>query len=147
MVNVYVLAFLCTGNTNDTILLVRRCENQSFGSGLYSIVGGKVEEGETVEHAVIREVLEETGLQVEIKEKLQIIHEEGIQNGIEFNYDNTAFLVKPITRNYRKQEDEVSEILVFNINNIPELAFRQTEIVKSFLFNESIKLLSRDIYG
>ena len=131
--------------SNNEVLLTKR-KGPPY-KDFWCLPGGKVEEGETVEHAVIREVLEETGLQVEIKEKLQIIHEEGTQNGIEFNYDNTAFLVKPITRNYRKQEDEVSEILVFNINNIPELAFRQTEIVKSFLFNESIKLLSRDIYG
>jgi ADP-ribose pyrophosphatase YjhB (NUDIX family) len=44
------------------LLLVRR--GHEPGAGLWSLPGGRVEPGETGEQAVVREVLEETGLQV-----------------------------------------------------------------------------------
>jgi 8-oxo-dGTP diphosphatase len=47
---------------DDKLLLVRR--GRGAGIGLWSIPGGRVEWGETLTHAVAREVAEETGLQV-----------------------------------------------------------------------------------
>jgi mutator protein MutT len=44
------------------LLLIRRGHDP--GAGLWSLPGGRIEPGETDEHAVVREVLEETGLQV-----------------------------------------------------------------------------------
>jgi 8-oxo-dGTP diphosphatase len=44
------------------LLLIRR--GREPGKGLWSVPGGRVEPGETDEQAVIREVLEETGLSV-----------------------------------------------------------------------------------
>lgn len=49
-------------------LLIRR-SSDDFGGGTWESAGGKVEEGETLEDALIREVYEETGLRV-IPEKL-----------------------------------------------------------------------------
>ena len=46
------------------ILLVRRA--REHGRGRYSLPGGRVEWGETLEQAVHREVSEETGLTIEI---------------------------------------------------------------------------------
>lgn len=60
MVNFYVLAFLYKGND---VLLLRRC-NTNFGQGQYSMVGGKVEQGEAALHAIRREVLEEVALDI-----------------------------------------------------------------------------------
>jgi ADP-ribose pyrophosphatase YjhB (NUDIX family) len=48
----------------DEILLVRRA--RSPAKGLYSLPGGRVEFGETLHAALHREVMEETGLQIEI---------------------------------------------------------------------------------
>jgi 8-oxo-dGTP diphosphatase len=48
------------------IVLIRR-KNQPF-QGHYALPGGFVEYGETVEAAVIREILEETGLETKIRE-------------------------------------------------------------------------------
>lgn len=45
-------------------LLIRRCPKDEIGGDLWESAGGKVEEGETLEEAVIREIFEETGLNV-----------------------------------------------------------------------------------
>ena len=49
---------------DDKILLVRRA--RSPAKGFYSLPGGRVEFGETLHAALVREVGEETGLAVEI---------------------------------------------------------------------------------
>ena len=54
------------------LLLVRRRHAPSIG--LWSLPGGRVEPGETPVQAAAREVLEETGLQVEVGELLASVH-------------------------------------------------------------------------
>ncbi len=50
------------------VLLVRRANEP--GRGRWSVPGGRVEVGESDHHAVIREVAEETGLEVEITRRV-----------------------------------------------------------------------------
>ena len=69
MVSFYVLALLCI---NGEVLLVRR-HNATFGNGLYSLVGGKVEHNETARHAIKREVQEETGLTIS-ESAFELVH-------------------------------------------------------------------------
>lgn len=57
---IYVLAALKKG---DEVLLIRRY-NAAFGDGLYSLVGGKLETGETALQAIKREVAEEVALDI-----------------------------------------------------------------------------------
>lgn len=47
---------------DDRLLLIRRSEDP--GLGRWSVPGGRVEMGETLHEAVVREVAEETGLEV-----------------------------------------------------------------------------------
>ena len=49
---------------DDRVLLVRRA--RSPGKGFYSLPGGRVEFGETLQQALEREVDEETGLRIDI---------------------------------------------------------------------------------
>lgn len=54
------------------VLLVRRAHDP--GRGLWSVPGGRVEPGETLEEACAREVLEETGYVVEVGAELWTAH-------------------------------------------------------------------------
>ncbi|MFO6453649.1 MULTISPECIES: NUDIX hydrolase [unclassified Aeromicrobium] len=54
------------------VLLVRRAHDP--GRGLWSVPGGRVEPGETLEDACAREVLEETGYAVEVGPELWTAH-------------------------------------------------------------------------
>jgi len=56
---VVALTFIRQGNQ---ILLVR----QAYGAQYWSLPGGKMEPGESIEDAAIREVMEETGLKVRV---------------------------------------------------------------------------------
>jgi 8-oxo-dGTP diphosphatase len=47
---------------HDRLLLIRR--GHGPGAGLWSVPGGRVEPGETLHEAVVREAMEETGLEV-----------------------------------------------------------------------------------
>ncbi|MEJ5328459.1 MAG: NUDIX hydrolase, partial [Candidatus Bathyarchaeia archaeon] len=98
------------------ILLAKR--KSTPGEGKWAVPGGLVELGETVEQAVIREVKEETGLDVAIVRKIGEYHEQGVQNGVEYDYYPACFLVKVAGGEIKKQEGEVEEIKLFSLNEI-----------------------------
>lgn len=66
-----VLCFITHG---DEVLLVRRGLHKRLWPGLYNGVGGHVEAGEDIQTAILREVKEETGLQVSEPRLRGVIH-------------------------------------------------------------------------
>jgi 8-oxo-dGTP diphosphatase len=117
---------------NNKILLAKRAT--VVFKGYWSLPGGRVEAGETVEQTVMREVKEETGLQVKIVRKIGEYHESGIQDGIEYDYYPTCFLVKPIGGKVKRQEREIEEIKLVDIKEIPEtLAFEHIRMIQDYI--------------
>ncbi|WP_379139084.1 NUDIX domain-containing protein [Paenibacillus sp. sgz500958] len=51
---------------NGRILLVQRAMDDPIGAGNWESAGGKLEHGEELEAAITREIMEETGLEVEV---------------------------------------------------------------------------------
>ena len=76
------------------ILLEKRGNDP--GKGKWSIPGGKVELGESVEQTVIREVKEETGLEVEKPEHVDIVDNVVLDDKgrIEYHFVIIDYLVK-----------------------------------------------------
>lgn len=116
---------------NDKILLIKR--GTRVFRGHWALPGGRTEPGETVEETVVREVKEETGLDVEILKKIGEYHENGVNGEIEYNYYPTCFLVKPKGNRIVRQKEEIEEIRLFDIHNIPErLAFKHSKMIEDY---------------
>ncbi|MEM2999647.1 MAG: NUDIX hydrolase [Candidatus Bathyarchaeia archaeon] len=117
---------------SNKILLIKR-RTVPF-RGFWALPGGRVDPGETVEQTIVREVKEETGLDVEIVQKIGDYHEQGVQDGIEYDYYPACFLVKVVGGKIKKQESEIEEIKLFNLNDIPnQLAFEHAQMIRDFL--------------
>ena len=83
---------------------------------------------------MVREVKEETGLDVEIMHKVGEYHEQGVQAGMEYDYHPACFLVKRVGGQIRNQESEIAEIKLFSFNELPEvLAFEHARMIKDYL--------------
>ncbi len=116
----------------DTILLIKR-DTVPF-KGYWALPGGRAEPGETVEQTVVREVKEETGLDVSVVKKIGEYHEQGIQGGIEYDYYPACFLVKVVGGEMRKQQGEIQEIQLFSLDDVPEpLAFVHSSMVQDYI--------------
>jgi len=82
----------------------------------------------------VREVKEETGLDVAVVSKIGDYHEQGVQDGVEYDYYPACFLVKTVGGEIKKQESEIEEIKLFSLNEIPEaLAFEHALMIKDYV--------------
>jgi 8-oxo-dGTP diphosphatase len=100
----------------------------------WALPGGRLDLGETVEQTVIREVKEETGLDVAVICKVGEYHEQGVQGGVEYDYYPACFLVKIVGGEIKKQESEIEEIQLFSLSKLPEvLAFEHAKMIEDFV--------------
>ncbi len=117
---------------NNNILLIRRKKNPY--QGYYALPGGKFDEGEFINETVIREVKEETGLNIDVIKKIGIFNKEGRDPRGRFL--SVAFLCRkldPCQVPYADSDAETVEIVpISKINNIP-LAFDHLDIIKKAL--------------
>ena len=116
---------------NNQILLVKR--NTRPFVGYWALPGGRMDPGENIEQTIVREVKEETGLIVEIVDKVGEYVEKGIRDDIDYEYYPTCFLVKPVSGEIKKQDSEIQEIKLFNLNDLPKpLAFEHDLMIKDY---------------
>ncbi|MCL1977829.1 MAG: NUDIX hydrolase [Candidatus Bathyarchaeota archaeon] len=115
----------------DKILLIKR-DTLPF-KGYWALPGGRKELGETDEQTCIREVKEETDLDVEIIHKIGDYHEHGFREGIDYDYYPACFVVKVVGGQTVKQDSEVQEIRSFNLNELPNpLAFEHDQMINDY---------------
>jgi 8-oxo-dGTP diphosphatase len=86
------------------ILLIRRARPPSLGA--WTLPGGRVEMGETLEEAIVREVREETALDTRVVERLGAvtIAREGMV------YEIHEHLVVPVRSNVARAGDDAAEV-------------------------------------
>jgi len=101
-------------NNQDEILL--QYKRKGFGVGKWNGPGGKVEPGETLEQAVIREVKEETGLDVKNLKKMAELEFYFI-NKEEWNQIAHVYVTKDFTGDIQVSEE--GELKWFKIKEIP----------------------------
>ncbi len=102
----------------DKLLLSKR--NIEPAKGLWNFCGGYVELGETVEEAAIREVKEESNLDVQL-ENLIGIYSEGGGSHVIIAYQ--ASILNHQMSSLAAQYEEVSELAFFPWEELPTLAF------------------------
>lgn len=113
------------------ILLIKR-RTVPF-KGYWALPGGRVEAGESVEEAVVREVKEETGLDIEIIRKIGEYREKGFKDGVEYDYTPACFLTKPIGGEIRRQESEIEQIKLVKLEETPrKLAFVHSRMIRDY---------------
>ena len=96
-------------NYNGRLLMIKRAKKE--GDLLWAFPGGKIEDGESKEEACIREVYEESGLNVSIVELLgERVHPD---TGAKISY----FLCK----------QESGQIVIHDENEIVEVAYKTRE--------------------
>lgn len=112
---------------NNSIILIKR-KNEPF-KDMWAIPGGFVEYNETVEHAVVREAKEETGLDVEI-EKLIGVYSEPDRDPRGHTV-SVVFLCTVVGGDLRADTD-ATDVCEFDINSLRDLrlAFDHDEILK-----------------
>jgi 8-oxo-dGTP diphosphatase len=93
---------------NDKVALVRRGRPPAYGE--WSLPGGAVELGETVEKAVIREVREEIGLEVEVLELVAILDRIFLdkEGQVQFHYVLLDFLCRKTGGKLQASSDAIS---------------------------------------
>jgi 8-oxo-dGTP diphosphatase len=116
----------------DKIILIKRSTPPFVG--YWALPGGRVDPGETVEQTIVREVKEETGLDITVVSKIGEYHEQGVQGGFEYDYYPAFFLVKRVGGEIKRQESEIEEIKLFSVNDIPAtLAFEHAQMIQDYL--------------
>jgi len=97
----------------DRLLLVRRASRR--GRGNWQVPGGFIEPNETIEQAVIREVMEESGVKTEVRGVL------GIRNRYDPDVDNSLYVVlllNPLDINPKPDNHEVDRAGFFSLEEI-----------------------------
>jgi 8-oxo-dGTP diphosphatase len=105
------------------ILLIKRITYPHKGA--WALPGGFVDQNETVEQAVVREVREETGLRTKIKSMLGVYSSPGRDPRKTISI---AFVLKQISGRIRTS-NETSDVKWFKLDGLPKLAFDHKQII------------------
>ena len=110
------------------IVLIRRGKPPFEGS--HALPGGFVEYGETVEDAVVREILEETGLRTRVRRLIGVYSDP--QRDPRGHTISVVFELE-VVGGEMKGGDDALEAKAFKTDDLPTLAFDHEKILKDYL--------------
>ncbi|PKB80917.1 MAG: DNA mismatch repair protein MutT [SAR202 cluster bacterium Io17-Chloro-G9] len=114
------IAATCVVARRGKILMIQR--DTPVGRGLWSMPGGYIDRGEVVEDGAAREVLEETGLQVEVQGLVGLFSEAG-------NPVVVAAFAARETGGSLKAGPEAQDVGFFPLGKLPPLAFPRDQLI------------------
>lgn len=121
---IIVYAGGCIFNENGEVLLQKRADCNKWG-----FPGGAIELGETPEMAAIREVKEETGLDVDINKLIGIYTDSDVVcvNGDKVHSICIGYEMSIVGGDLVCDKEETLELNFFSLNDMPELFCKQHE--------------------
>ena len=116
---------------DDKILFQRRSDNNKWG-----LIGGLLEMNETYEEAAIREIREETGLEVELTTFLGIFHNHDMvwNNGDQAHVISALYTAKIISGEPRIDKESF-ELRFFGKDELPEVFAEDHKAALKAYFN------------
>lgn len=96
---------------DDKILITQRLEGKHM-EFLWEFPGGKVEEGESPEECIVREIMEELGIKIEVMNIFDVVYHK---------YDDKAILLLVYDCEYISGEPKAIECNAFNWIKIDEI--------------------------
>ena len=108
---------------NRKIVLIQR-KNPPF-KGKFALPGGFVDIGETTEDAVVREVLEETGLSIEIVKLLGVYSEPSRDP----RGHTVSVVYLTLGEGVPRADSDAETVHLFDLSDIPQMAFDHNLIV------------------
>lgn len=112
----------------NEIVLIKRAKEPFKGH--YALPGGFLNYGETLEHCVVREVLEETGLRTEIVELIGVFS--APERDPRGHFVTAVYHLKPVGGTLKAGDDADAAEWV-HIDKLPKFAFDHGKIVQAFL--------------
>lgn len=114
------VSFYCH-NDDGIFVLHKRSDNCRDEHGAWDFGGGRLEFGEDPETGVLREVLEEYGVEGEIIEQLSAHSIIRDQNGIKTHWLVVPFFIKvDLSKIINNNPEKISEIEFFSLDNLPK---------------------------
>lgn len=128
----------CIRNEKGEILLQKRRDKNMWG-----FPGGAMEIGESANSAVIREVKEETGLDVEVEDLIGIYtnYYDSYPNGDRAQTISVFVTLKIVGGELINTNEETMELQFFDINNFPKLVNKQHEDVYKDIKNKNYNVI------
>ena len=119
---------------DGAVLLVKR-GNEPF-KGSYALPGGFLEEGETLEHCVVREVREETGIRTDVA---QLVGVYSAPDRDPRGHFVTAVYQMRYVGGVPKAGDDASHAEWVPLDKLPPLAFDHAKIIHDFVSKHRMK--------
>ncbi|MDT0647696.1 NUDIX hydrolase [Zunongwangia sp. F260] len=116
---------LCHSDSQFKVLLIKRKKDPFKDQ--WALPGGFIEEGEDLEQAARRELLEETGVKIDSMEQIRAFGKPG--RDPRGRMISIAFLSRIYSEETLKSGDDAKDAGWFGINNLPDLAFDHEEII------------------
>jgi len=109
------------GGKTEVVLLHRRVPR------LWALPKGTPDAGETLEETALRETREETGLQVELVERLRSIHYVFVRGRTRFHKTVHFYLMRPVGGDVSQHDHEFDEVRWFQLEEALQLMTHATE--------------------
>lgn len=123
--------------TTTKLLLIKR-KNDPYKNS-WALPGGFLEENESLEYGAIRELKEETGIEIESLEQLNAYGD--IERDPRGRTISIAFVGILIKESQIEAGDDAAEAKWFNLEELPDLAFDHFKIIK-----DASRWLNNNIY-